>query len=155
RARHHESTRQQMSDVTVAPNASPPPVNETVIEQHQTTTPQPLGSQAPQKQGADGIDGSEHRPQSRREAIQAAFKRAADAKPAPARMGNNTPPEPMEREKPAEKPEPVNLRKRPTDQPRGEHGHFGARQEATREDHGRLIARTPQGEAYREGQQRP
>src|SRR5262245_40183256 len=121
-----------MSDVTVAPNATPaapaaPAANEVVINPNPASSPQPVGAQAPDKPVGD-IKGSEHRPQSRREAIQAAFKRASEAqnaKPREAKIGDNNPPEKTEREKPARpKPEPVDLKKRPDQQPnRGEHGH--------------------------------
>ena len=123
-----------MSDVTVAPNAAPPPTNEAVIEQNPTSSPQPIGSQAPQKPTGN-VEGSPHRPQSRREAIQAAFDKANTAerreqtKPKQARIGDNHPPE----ETPKEAPKPLDLRKRPTAQQqprdRGEHGHFAPRQD--------------------------
>ena len=115
-----------MSDVTVAPNASPPPSNEVVIEQNPTSAPQPIGSQAPSKPVGD-IKGSPHRPESRRETIQKAYEKArAEIKPREARMGDNNPPEAMEKEKPRQ--QELDLRKRPTQQ-RGEHGHFATRQE--------------------------
>jgi hypothetical protein len=139
-----------MSDVTVAPNASPPPQNEVRVPDPAATPspPPPIGQQAPNKPVDDAsFKGSEHRPLSRREAIQKAFERSqAQAKPADAKMGHNQPPEKMEREAPKrerpkaadpEKPT-IDLKKRPADQPkaeerepqpRGEHGHFGARQD--------------------------
>ena len=96
-----------MSDVSVAPAGGAPaaaPTNEVVIETP-ASTPQPIGSQAPDKPVGD-IKGSEHRPQSRREAIQAAFDRANNPpaktekraerpapKPAEAKPGHNQPPE--------------------------------------------------------------
>jgi hypothetical protein len=117
-----------MSDVTVAPGANPPPTNnEVVINPNPTTAPQPVGSQAPDKPVGD-VKGSEHRPQSRREAIQAAFDKARKENPpkaAEARKGHNNPPEDTPDEK-------INLKKRPTDQPqqreRGDHGHFAPRE---------------------------
>lgn len=128
-----------MSDVSTAaapPANAPaaPAVTEVAVTQNQTSTPAAIGSQAPDKPVGD-IKGSEHRPQSRREAIQAAFDRAAKAEPAKPRMGHNNPPEPMAKEKPAEKekPEPVDLRRRPNDQPR-EQGRFAARQPAEGEE---------------------
>jgi len=85
------------------------------------------------------VKGSEHRPQSRREALQAAYDRAVDpaqkgAKPAQAprqpaadaKKGHNQPPEDTPDQK-------LNLKKRPTDQeapPRGERGQFAPRQKA-------------------------
>jgi len=124
-----------MSDVTVAPNAAPPPsnapaANEVAIDQNPTNSPQPVGSQAPEKTVEPR--GSEHRPESRREAIQKAFAKAREANPpkaADAKMGHNQPPEETKREVPArakperEKLEPIDLRKRPTEQPRDQ-GRF-------------------------------
>lgn len=121
-----------MSDVNVAPNAAPPPsnapaANEVAIDQNPTATPQPVGSQAPEKTVEPR--GSEHRPESRREAIQRAFAKAREQNPpkaAEAKMGHNQPPEETKREKVVaarEKLEPVDLRKRPTDQPRDQ-GRF-------------------------------
>jgi hypothetical protein len=123
-----------MTDTTVADPGGAP--NETVIEQT-TIAPSPVGSQAPDKPTGD-IEGSKHRPESRREAIQRAFDRAnnpppKDAKPAPkpapkaapvaeAKPGHNKPPEKTE-------PEGLDLKKRPSDQPqRGDHGHFAPRE---------------------------
>jgi hypothetical protein len=96
--------------------------------------PGPVGSQAPQAPTGD-IKGSEHRPPSRREAIQAAFERASNPtqparhapkpapKPAEAKAGHNQPPEETEK---------FDLKKRPAaaaphaDQPR-EQGRFASR----------------------------
>jgi hypothetical protein len=126
-----------MSDVGVAPAPSPAsaPASEVPINPTPTNTPQPVGPQAPQKPVGD-VEGSPHRPESRREVIQKAFQRAEQERPKPepakARMGHNQPPEPMEREKPKSKPpEPIDLKKRPSDQPerpRAEHGHFAPRE---------------------------
>ena len=123
-----------MSDVSVAPAGGAPaaaPTNEVVIETP-ASTPQPIGSQAPDKPVGD-IKGSEHRPQSRREAIQAAFDRANNPpaktekraerpapKPADAKPGHNQPPEET-------KAEGLDLKKRPADQPRSERGQFAPR----------------------------
>ncbi len=126
-----------MNDVTVAPaaGAAAPASNEVVINQNPTSAPQPLGSQAPDKPVGD-IKGSEHRPQSRREAIQKAFEKAnteqrrEQTRPREAKMGDNHPPERTEREK----PERIDLKKRPSEQPqreRGDHGHFAPRQQET------------------------
>lgn len=98
--------------------------------------PTPVGSQAPQKQGFDqNAKPPSGRPESRREAIQRAFDRAVNppakpekrasepAKPAPkaaeAKPGHNKPPEETEK---------LDLKKRPSDQPRGERGQFAPRQ---------------------------
>jgi len=127
-----------MTDVTVAPaGAAPPaaPSNEVPINPNPVHIPTPVGSQAPDAPVGD-FKGSEHRPPSRREAIQAAFERAANppardaktaprapAKPAEARPGHNNPPE---------ETEGLDLKKRPSEQPRGERGQFAPRQDANR-----------------------
>lgn len=74
-----------MTDVTVAPPggaptaapSAPPPASasEVVVSQSPVNAPNPVGSQAPDKPVGD-IKGSEHRTQSRREAIKSAFERA-------------------------------------------------------------------------------
>jgi hypothetical protein len=120
-----------MTDTTVADTGGAP--NETVIEQSPTIAPSPVGSQAPDKPVGD-IEGSKHRPESRREIIQRAFDKANNpppkeakpaqraAPPAEAKMGHNKPPEKTE-------PEGLDLKKRPSDQPqRGDHGHFAPRE---------------------------
>jgi hypothetical protein len=122
-----------MSDVGVAPA----PANEVPVNPDPVNIPTPVGPQAPDKP----VDHKpENRNDSRRDAIQKAFARAEKAEPAKARMGHNQPPEPMERErtrpeKKDDRPGPIDLKKRPDDQPkqgeprpRAEHGHFAARQ---------------------------
>lgn len=132
-----------MTDTTAAPpSAAPTPAPtpapqaaEVPINQNPTNTPNPLGPQAPDAPTGD-IKGSEHRPMSRREAIQAAFDRASnpppktkpaeakaakEAKPAEAKPGHNQPPE----QTPPEK--------RSGDIPRGERGQFVPRNVATNE----------------------
>jgi hypothetical protein len=137
-----------MSDTAVSVPSVPAPQpagpSEVPINTTPNTTPAPLGSQAPQRQGAPAdLKGSEHRPESRREAVQrsvrAAFERAEKAEPAKAKMGHNQPPEPMERERPKSPPPPkLDLKKPPSEQPkeaapprepqpRAEHGHYAAR----------------------------
>jgi hypothetical protein len=119
-----------MSDVTVAPDGggAPSAAPEAVINQAPINQPSPIGSQAPDKPVGD-IEGSSHRPESRREAIKAAFDRASDPnwkpekpkaapKPAEAKMGHNQPPEETEK---------LDLKKRPADQPRSERGQFAPR----------------------------
>jgi len=142
-----------MSDVTVAPNATPPQnapaANEVVINPNPTTAPQPVGSQAPEKTVEPR--GSEHRPESRREAIQRAFAKAREANPpkaAEAKIGHNQPPEETKPEK--EKPEPLNLRKRPTDQPRDQ-GRFAPRTDAG--NGGQQQPRQQQAGGQQRGQQ--
>ena len=130
-----------MTDTSTAPLSSPttpaspssPSNYEVTINQNPTNTPNPLGPQAPDAPTGD-VKGSEHRPQSRREAIQAAFDRANNpqrertkpdatkelAKAADAKKGHNQPPE----DTPTEK---FDLKKRPSEQPRSERGTFAPR----------------------------
>lgn len=122
-----------MSDVTVAPDGGgapqAAPTNEVVINQNPTNSPQPVGSQAPDKptSRADGISA----------AVQRAFDRSNNPvktdrpKPAPAeppkaaeaKPGHNNPPEPTEK---------IDLRRRPDaqPQPRGERGQFAPREQS-------------------------
>jgi hypothetical protein len=132
-----------MSDTSspaAPPSAPAPPPGEAVINQNPVNSPNPVGPQAPQAPVGD-LEGGKGRPQSRREAIQAAFDRANSpppkaAKPAPkasppaaeARKGHNQPPE----ETPQEG---IDLKKRPNDQPRSERGTFASRQN---EQHGEV-----------------
>jgi hypothetical protein len=105
------------------------------INQNPVNNPNPIGSQAPQAPAGE-LEGGKGRPQSRREAIQAAFDRAnkppaKPAKPAErdapkaaeAKAGHNQPPEETPKEG-----------KRPGDQPSGaprtERGTFAPRQQA-------------------------
>jgi hypothetical protein len=154
-----------MSDVTVAPDGGGAPSaapSEAIINESPISQPSPIGSQAPDKPTGD-IKGSEHRPPSRREAIQEAIDRATNPKaevkpsrpapkPADAKMGHNQPPEATEK---------LDLKKRPADQPqRGDHGHFAPRaadngvnpQNAQRAAQGAAQrARTlPEGAPYRD-----
>jgi hypothetical protein len=99
-----------MSDIVTpqAPTPVPAPANEVVVNQNPTNSPTPVGQQAPDKP-VDQIKGSEHRPQSRREAIQAAFdkatkEQAAKAPKAEAKIGHNQPPEETVKETPKEPP---------------------------------------------------
>jgi hypothetical protein len=120
-----------MSDTNVTnapPSTAPSGQSEVPVDTNPTTTPVPVGNQAP-----DRPDGAA-RPPSRREAIQAAFERASAPpakpekrtseaarpapKPAEAKAGHNQPPEPTEK---------LDLKKRPSDQPRGERGQFAPR----------------------------
>jgi len=111
-----------MSDVTVAPAATPAPAapasaNEVVVNPNPTQTPAPLSNTPPDK-----APETSKTPGSRREAIQAAFDRAQKgkepAKAAEAKKGHNQPP-------PDDEPElPLDLKKPPrTEQPR-EQGRF-------------------------------
>lgn len=124
-----------MTDTTVAPAGSAPtaapntPADGVPINPNPVSSPNPVGQQAPDKPASD-YKGSEHRPESRREAIQKAFERAnnpqkqpqrpvrhAEPKPAEAKAGHNNPPEATEQ---------FDLKKRPADQPQQhrEQGRF-------------------------------
>jgi hypothetical protein len=111
-----------------APNPTPQTQTEVPVNPSPPNSPTPVGPQAPQAPVGD-VEGSKHRPLSRREAIQAAFDRAtkqqdaaqararapkpepAKAAPADAKPGHNKPPEATEAERPK-----INLKKRPDDQ---------------------------------------
>jgi hypothetical protein len=128
-----------MTDTTVADPGSAPPAaaNEVPINPNPTTVPNPIGSQAPEKPVGD-IEGSKHRPESRREAIQKAFDRASNPPPKTARPPQEAPraaPKPAEAKPGHNKPpedEKLNLKQRPQegDRPRGERGQFAPRQAA-------------------------
>jgi len=118
-----------MSDVAIAPDTAPPapaPVNEVPVNPNPVNAPAPIGNQAPPKPEGE----TERKPPvSRREGIQRAFERAEASRPKveprKAKIGDNNPPEEIDREKPA-----INLRRPPSDQPqRGEHGHFAPREQ--------------------------
>jgi hypothetical protein len=135
-----------MTDTTTAPPqaaptsppspSSSPQTSEVVINQSPVDAPNPIGSQAPDKPDADR----------RRESIEKAFQKASSPppkgsrvaeKPAPraaeARMGHNQPPEET-------KPERIDLKKRPVEAPRGEHGHFAPRAETVQGNAGQNRA---------------
>jgi len=141
-----------MSDVGIsgAPAAAPeqaPPQGEVPIQQH-VDRPAPVDSPGPQKAEAP----------SRRDVIQKAFDKAGETKVTPKRgMGDNNPPEAMEREK-------LDLKKPPAkdDRPRADHGHFAPRLAEGREppkSEGGLAPQSGQQangqQAQRNGQQRP
>ena len=136
-----------MSDTTVtnipppisadSPPISNPSVREVPINQNPVNSPNPVGNQAPDK------------PRSISESIQRAFDRANKTpqaperksereapKPAEAKAGHNNPPEPTKAEK-TERPERIDLRKRPSDQPR-EQGRFAPRQRDDANDNAAL-----------------
>jgi hypothetical protein len=149
-----------MSDVNVAPQGGAPPAapsNEVAINPSPTSSPNPVGSQAPPAPTGD-IQGSQHRPESRREAIQRAFERASNPQPerhaprpapkaAEAKAGHNNPPEETEK---------FDLKKRPkgdvpeaprAEQPR-DRGRFAARPQQPAQQ-GQQRAAQP-GTSYRE-----
>jgi len=124
-----------MSDTSspAAPPSAPAPPSEAVINQNPVHSPNPVGPQAPQAPTGD-LEGGKGRPESRREAIQRAFDRAnnpppktakAAPKPAPpaaeAKKGHNQPPE----DTPG-----IDLKRRPSDQPRSDRGTFAPRDAA-------------------------
>ena len=150
-----------MSDITVAPAGGAPPAapNEVVVDTRQTTTPTPIGSQAPDKPAGD-VDGSSHRPPSRREAIKAAFDRAtkqqdegAQRQPqrreqarerpaaAEAKPGHNRPPEPTR--------EPQGERRATQAVQPGQRGQVGDGQPERQPQHreGGRFARSPEQQA--------
>ena len=115
----------QAAPTDVAPQA--PQATEVPINPNPTSSPTPITNAPPERP-----EGSEHRPSSRREVIQAAFDRATkqqdaserkpaqtSAKPADAKIGHNKPPEETEK---------LDLKKRPSDQPRGDRGQFTPRE---------------------------
>jgi hypothetical protein len=80
-----------------------------VIDQNPSNAPKPVGPQAPDAPVGD-LEGGKGRPPSRREAIQKAFEKA-NVEPQPDQkkvvkrgMGDNNPPEAMEKEKPEKPP---------------------------------------------------
>jgi hypothetical protein len=91
--------------------------------------PSTVGSQAPDKPPSDVVKGpAEHR----RDVIRKAFQRTTEPGPATKgtpKAGHNQPPEETPKEKTAP---PLDLKKRPDEQPqpreRAEHGHFAAKQ---------------------------
>jgi len=139
-----------MSDVANAPNTPPPapapaPASEVPLNPNPVSTPQPIGSQAPDKPETER---AERKPTSRREVIQRAFEKAEasrpKAEPRKARMGDNNPPEEIDRERPT-----LDLKRPPSEQPqRGEHGHFAPRERQDDasgvQDRTQLAPSTPQ-----------
>ena len=122
-----------MSDVATAPAAAPantpqPAQAEVSINENPVNAPAPVSNQPPEKP----IDMKDADP--RRETIRKAFERAKQrdpndkGEPRKAKMGDNNPPEETKPER--EKPEKVDLKKRPDDQPR-DRGRFAPRQPDT------------------------
>lgn len=138
------------SNPTPAPQVSPQ--GEVPINQNPVNSPSPVGSQAPPKPPQSK---PEHKvassAQSRRDSIAEAFRKSRDPEwqksrpgPAQAAKGHNQPPEKTPDEK---RPAPLDLKKRPDEQPgaqgaqkpRGERGRFAPRGENSPE-----AAGTPQ-----------
>jgi len=115
-----------MSDVAIAPSApapaaapaAAPAVTEVPVNQNPTSTPAPIGPQAPPVPVQPG-EKPHGRPESRREGIERAFAKHKTEHPTPAReakKGDNHPPEDTPDEQ-------FSLKKRPSDQPR-DRGRF-------------------------------
>lgn len=138
-----------MSDVTVAPAATPAPAApspapEAIVDTHPTQTPAPIGPQAPDKPEGG-----------RRDAIQKAFERASNPAKAKEDREKQQAKKPAEREKPGPghnqppeetKKEDLNLKKAP---PKGEQPREGGRFVKAPE------AERPQGQPGQPGQQQP
>ena len=142
-----------MSDVTVAapsggaPAAAPSaPANEVAINQNPTSSPNPVGSQAPDKPVGD-FEGSKHRPESRRESIRAAFEKATrqqdeGAQRAPqARRETRQPERPAAEARPGHNNPPEETRREQQQQPRAEQHREGGR-----------FARAPDAQAQQQPQ---
>ena len=122
-----------MSDVATAPAVAPantpqPAQAEVPINENPVNAPAPVTNQPPEAP----IDMKDADP--RRESIRKAFERAKvrdpndKGEPRKAKMGDNNPPEETKPER--EKPEKIDLKRPPSDQPR---------------DRGRFAARAPEG----------
>jgi hypothetical protein len=118
-----------MSDVGVAPAPAPAAAqSEVPINENPVNAPAPVTNQPPEAP----IDMKDADP--RRESIRKAFERAKvrdpndRGEPRKAKMGDNNPPEDTKPER--EKPEKIDLKRSPSDQPR---------------DRGRFAARAPEG----------
>ena len=150
-----------MTDVGIAPPPAPAPapqvqqaVGEVPINPNPVNPPAPIGSQAPPARDPQG------RREATRETIRKAFQRASDPGPAKPAMGHNRPPEPMAKEPPkAAKPDGreardagFDLKKRPDDRPRAEHGHFAARAQEPATAPGQRQAQAGPAAAAAQGQ---
>lgn len=150
---------------TPAPSSAPAGPTDVPVSHAPATTPNPATGQAPARQDLPkDFKGSEHRPMSRREAIQEGFRKferqRGEIKPAEAKPGHNNPPEetPRERAKPVERERPqLDLRKRPDDQPKvGVEGNSKPRSEPQpRAEHGHFAAREPAQQGDNRAQQQP
>jgi hypothetical protein len=114
---------------------APPPSNEAVINQNPVHSPNPVGPQAPQAPTGD-LEGGKGRPESRREAIQRAFDRANNPPPKTAKTAPKPAPPAAEAKKghnqPPEDTPSIDLKRRPSDQPRSDRGTFAPRTNAAR-----------------------
>ena len=116
-----------MSDVGVAPAPAPAAAqSEVPINPDPVNTPSPVTNQPPEKQPVDMKDADPRR-ESIRKAIERAKARDPNDKgePRKAKMGDNQPPEETKAER--EKPEKIDLKKRPDDQPR-DRGRFAPKE---------------------------
>ena len=121
-----------MSDVGVAP-APTKPANTPAISRlkfrsirTRSNAPAPVSNQPPEKAPAD-MKSADHRRDSIKQAFERAKARDPNDKGTPrqARMGDNQPPEETKPER--EKPEKIDLKKTPSDQPR-DRGRFAPRE---------------------------
>ena len=154
-----------MSDVATAPAVAPantpqPAQAEVPINENPVNAPAPVTNQPPEAP----IDMKDADP--RRESIRKAFERAKvrdpndRGEPRKAKMGDNNPPEDTKPER--EKPEKIDLKRSPSDQPR-DRGRFAARApEGTPQSDpgspqvsGRLAAGSPQASGQPEYRQLP
>jgi hypothetical protein len=142
-----------MSDVTVAPAATPAPAApspapEAVVDTNPTSTPLPIGSQAPDK------------PEGRRDAIQKAFERASNPAKAKEDREKQQAKKPAEREKPGpghnqppeETKQELNLKKAP---PKGEQPREQGRFVKASETQGQPQGQPSQPGTQPQGQQTP
>ena len=136
-----------MSDVTIAPpsaapstspptnnqaTSSPPSSHQVPVNENPVHTPNPVGSQAvPVKHDRDpkasikaAFDRANNPDKARQEATSRDKSRQEATKPAEAKAGHNQPPEETEK---------FDLKKRPSDAPRGERGQFAPRNVASGE----------------------
>jgi hypothetical protein len=142
-----------MSDVNITPPApasapsspAPAPANEVVINQNPTNTPTPVGAQTPEKPVED-VERGHGRPENRREAIKRAFEKAnhpeakkEGAKKAEAKrgMGDNNPPEKMQKE--------LDLRKPPQQERYREAGRFAKAPDRDAEGSPQVSGRLAEG----------
>lgn len=145
-----------MSDVSQAPpppSSAPAPApsqGEVPINPSPVNAPAPIGSQAPPKAPHEVSSPA----QARRDSVAEAFRKSRDPEwqknrpgPAKAGKGHNQPPEPTPQERPAQKSAqkfaPLDLKKRPDDQPgaQGAQGAQGAAPARERGEQGRFAPR--------------
>ena len=146
-----------MSDVTVAPPGGAPAAapNQVVIDQNPVSVPTPVGAQAPDKP-VENVQGSPHRPQSRREAIQAAFDRATKQQDEGAQRPPQRREQPRERPAAEAKPGHNNPPAEKTEKPiqPGQRGQVGQGQPSTQHREAGRFARAPDAQQGQQAQPR-